>query len=399
MHKILFLVHRIPYPPNKGDKIRSYHLLEKLTKEYQVYLGAFIDDDDDWKHVSKLQGICKDVFFIKLNPLISKIKSFLGLIKKEPLTLPYYRNMKFQCWVDGVIKAEDITTVLVFSAAMAQYVSHVRYKALVKVIDFVDIDSDKWRQYAEKQTWPMSWVYKRESHYLENYEKKIASEFKLSYFVSKAESNLFQKILPEHSNKIKYFNNGVNTDYFSPNVKLKSPFAKNTKVLVFTGAMDYWANVDAVVWFASEIFPHILKVMPEAGFYIVGSNPSEEVLNLADNSITVTGTVPDIRPYVAHANLVVAPLRIARGIQNKVLEAMAMAKPVLVTTQAYEGIDDFLRFTGKISDVPAEMARYCVNMLNGDSKNSTAISNREFVIENYNWDKNLSQVCLLLDKL
>ena len=396
MRKILFLSHRIPYPPNKGDKIRSYHLLEHLAKQHQLYLGAFIDHDDDWKYVDKLENICKLTYFSKLKPLQSKIKSFLGLVKNEPLTLPYYYSREMQRWIDDVINAENITTVFVFSSAMAQYVFNSRYKSLVKIIDFVDVDSDKWNQYAEKQSWPMSWIYKRESRYLQNYEKAIAADFDLSYFVSKNEAELFQNIAPENKNKIKYYNNGVNADYFSPDIKYSNPYEGSEKIIIFTGAMDYWANIDAVVWFAGEIFPEVLNKIPAAKFYIVGSNPSLEVKNLAGDSVKVTGTVADIRPYVANAKLVVAPLRIARGVQNKVLEAMAMAKPVLVTTQGYEGIEGFPKFAGKVNDVPSLMSAYCIDMLNGKFEYNIGIENRRFVIENYNWERNLNLVCQYL---
>lgn len=389
MHKLLFLVHRIPYPPNKGDKIRSYHILEHLAKRYEIYLGAFIDNDEDWQYISKLSEICKGTHFNQLSAFKSKLNSFSGLLKREALTLPYYRNAEMQVWVDKVINNEKIEQVLIYSSAMAQYVSGEHYKSLYRVIDFVDIDSDKWRQYAGKKSWPMNWIYRRESQFLEEYEKKIACEFQYSYFVSKNEADMFAKLLPEHSHKIRYFNNGVDTEYFSPYLTYENPYPENVKVIVFTGAMDYWANIDAVTWFADKVFPRIKQKLPATHFYIVGTNPGDEVQNLEGDAISVTGAVPDIRPYIAHADIVVAPLRIARGIQNKVLEAMAMAKVVVTTPQAYEGIEIFESFIGNVCEDPEEMAKYCVSVLGKDIERLDGNANREFVVANYNWDSGL----------
>lgn len=337
MNELIFLVHRIPYPPNKGDKIRSHHLLRHLSKHFKVHLGAFVDDPYDWKYAQALSDmVTGSVKLLPLDPRWAKLRSLEGLLTGEPLTLPYYRNAEMKNWVKNLIAERPIHQAVIFSSAMAQYLEP--YPELDRIVDFVDIDSDKWRQYAGQKSWPMSWVYRREARTLFDYERRIAHHFNASTFVSRAEAELFQQQAPECSERVSYYNNGVNLDYFSPAQEYVTPYAAQERVLVFTGAMDYWANVDAVGWFSREVFPSLSSQFPDLRFYIVGSRPTAEVQALAGNGIIVTGSVPDVRPYIAYAEISVAPLRIARGIQNKVLEAMAMAKSIVVSPQALEGI-------------------------------------------------------------
>jgi sugar transferase (PEP-CTERM/EpsH1 system associated) len=335
---LLLLIHRIPYPPNKGDKIRSYHLLKHLARDYRVHLATFVDDPDDWQHVPKVEAMCASSHFASLNPLLARVRSLRALVKGRSLSLDYYRDAGLQGWVDQTMAAHRIERVLVFSSAMAQYADP--YRGARRVVDFCDVDSDKWRQYADKKPWPMSWLYRHEARQLLDYERRVARDYDASLFVSAPEADLFRRLAPESDGKIGYFNNGVDTDYFSPHTAYQSPYAEGERAIVFTGAMDYWPNVDAVQWFAEAAFPALRARFPELRFYIVGARPTSAVQELGKKpGIVVTGTVPDVRPYIAHARVAVAPLRIARGIQNKVLEAMAMATPVVVSPQALEGID------------------------------------------------------------
>ena len=336
---LLFLCHRIPYPPNKGDKIRSYHLLKYLCQHYQVYLGTFIDDPEDWQYESLVADMCADSCFIELNPRIAKLKSTLGFITGEALSLPYYRNKALGHWVKEITAQHHIEKLVVYSSAMAQYVMTPNVGFINTVIDFVDIDSDKWQQYSTRKKWPLNWVYSREAKKLLSVEQEVAGKFDSSLFVSSAEAAMFKKLVPESSHKVSFYNNGVDTEYFSPDIDVQNPYQSSEQVLVFTGAMDYWPNVDAVTWFAKKVFPGLKQRNPALKFYIVGSNPTDEVQRLGnDDGIVVTGRVADVRPYLKYAIAAVAPMRIARGIQNKVLEAMAMARPAIVTGQALEGI-------------------------------------------------------------
>lgn len=395
MEHLLYLVHRIPYPPNKGDKIRSYHLLKYLSTRYHVHLGTFIDDPNDWQYVDTVKALCASSHFAALNPRTARIKSLTGLMNGRPLSLDYYRNQGLGAWVKNTLSQHPVERVLVFSSAMAQYA--MQAKKARRVIDFVDIDSDKWRQYAENKAWPMSWVYGRESRELLRYEREVAAAFHASLFVSQAEAELFRKLAPDVANKVGHFCNGVDTDYFSPDRHYPNPYASNAHAIVFTGAMDYWPNVDAVEWFAREMLPSIRLAHPEAVFYIVGSRPTPQVEALAQlPGVKVTGAVPDIRPYVAHANVAVAPLRIARGIQNKVLEAMAMAKITIVSPEALEGIAAEPGRDLLLANGTKEFTSAVCNVLSGSHQDMGAAA-RACVISGYGWESHLNNVQQLLN--
>lgn len=397
MEDILYLTHRIPYPPNKGDKIRSFHLLKHLSQNYRVHLGTFIDDKDDWKHVDMVNSLCAETYFANLNPFIAKLQCLPALFTHDPLTLAFYKNNQFQNWVNTLIKTKSIRKTIIFSAAMAQFVRY--HSSLHRVIDLVDIDSDKWRQYADTKTWPQSWVYQRESKLLLDYEKQITHEFDSTCFVSEKEANIFQQLAPKDAKKITYFNNGVDTDFFTPDKEYDNPYPDHAEVIVFTGAMDYWANIDAVVWFAKDIFPKICASRPNIQFYIVGSRPSAQVKALAAlPNITVTGFVEETIPYLAHASLVVAPLRIARGIQNKVLEAMSMEKVVITSPQALEGINATPEKELLVANDENAFAQKIMAALQSSDTATIGQAARSRILSDYSWDNSLMRVDQLLSK-
>ena len=396
MESLLFLVHRIPFPPNKGDKIRSFNLLKHLSQRFRVHVGSFVDDPQDWQYESDLQAYCETLYLRPLHPKRARLKSLTGLLNAQPLTLPYYRDAAMQAWVDGVL-AQGVERVLVFSAAMAQYVPADPKRHLV--VDFVDVDSDKWRQYAPSHRLPMSWVYGREARTLLAYERQVAAAADASVFVTADEAALFRHLAPESAARVHAIDNGVDTDYFSPERDYPNPYPADSLNLVFTGAMDYWANVDAVVWFAREVFPQIRAQRPQAQFVIVGARPTPAVQQLAQqDQVTVTGAVDDIRPYMAHADVAVAPLRIARGVQNKVLEALAMARPVVATPQALEGLRTDPAMDWKVSDHPAELADLCVQTLNNPNHLSPAVAGRQFVCQHYSWAEHVGRLIHLLEQ-
>lgn len=383
---LIFLSHRIPYPPDKGDKIRSWHLLRHLAEKWQVHLGAFVDDPDDWRHVDVLRSVCADVKLLPLDPTRRKFRSLTGLVSGEALTLPYYRNRALSEWTQSKLDA-GIKTVMVYSSAMAQYV--MAANQCRRVMDFVDIDSDKWRQYAPTKSWPLSWLYRREGERLFDWERKVANAFDVGLFVSEAESSDFQAQAPETSNRISYFNNGVDSEYFTPELTYQNPYPTSKQALVFTGAMDYWPNIDAVTWFVKEVLPNLVRKYPRLVFFVVGSRPTPEVRALANDNVVVTGRVEDVRPYLAHAVAVVAPLRIARGVQNKVLEAMAMAKTVISSPQALEGItarlDEEILCADGGENFVAAVERVLEGGLCGDKA-------RCRVVADYSWSANLARV-------
>jgi sugar transferase (PEP-CTERM/EpsH1 system associated) len=390
VENLLLLIHRIPYPPNKGDKIRSYHLLKHLAQQYQVHLATFVDDADDWQHVPTVQALCASSHFGKLSWLGGRLRSLVGLLSGRSLSYDFYRDSAMQAWVDRTMAEHKIDRVVVFSSPMAQYVE--RYPQARRVVDLCDVDSDKWRQYAAKKAWPMSWLYRHEADALLAYERHVAKTCDAALFVSAPEADLFRTLAPESDAKIGFFNNGVDTDYFSPERQYDRPYGNEERALVFTGAMDYWPNVDAVQWFAAEVFPALLAATPNLRFYIVGARPAPAVLALGQQAgVVVTGTVPDVRPYIHHAEIAVAPLRIARGIQNKVLEAMAMGRPVIVSAQALEGIEAAPGTELILAD-GADAFIAAVTTLLAMPDTSVGPAARARVEQKYSWPSNLARI-------
>lgn len=390
---LLFLAHRIPYPPDKGDKIRAWHLLEHLSRRYRVHLGAFVDDPEDWRHCEKLRSICASTHFAGLNPRLGKLRALGGLFSGEALTLPYYRDAGLQAWVDAHLR-DGVGRVLAYSSAMARFV--MRADGARRVMDFVDIDSDKWRQYARSKAWPLSWLYRREGERLLDWERAVAARFDASLFVSAAEAADFRVLAPESAARVGHYNNGVDAEYFSPERDYPNPYPAGVTAIVFTGAMDYWPNGDAVEWYAREVLPDLRAARPDLLFAIVGSRPSPQVRELADlPGVRVTGRVADVRPWLAHARVVVAPLRIARGIQNKVLEGMAMARTLVATPQALEGIDARVGEEVRRADSAAELARETLAALeDGPGLGAAA---RARVLQDFAWDRALARVDRLLE--
>lgn len=394
MQDLLYLTHRIPYPPNKGDKLRSYHLLRYLSSRYRVHLGTFIDDEADWQYVAAVRKLCVEAHFARLRPIRARLRSLAGLFRSEPLSVGYYRDSQLQLWVNRVLSQFPVKHVLIFSSVMAQYVMDAG--RVRRIADIVDVDSDKWKQYAAARRWPTNTIYRREAKTLAQYEKHVTQVFDATSLVSKAEAELFKTLCPESAGKIHHVPNGVDTEYFSPHRNYPNPYPETERALVFTGAMDYWPNIDAVVWFAREILPGILCEVPTARFYIVGARPAKQVRKLAALPRTVvTGAVPDIRPYLAHARVAVAPLRLARGVQNKVLEAMAMAIPVVATPQALQGIEARAGMEVLVATDVQEFASRVQQLLAADSV-IVAQAGYQRILQNYAWEKNLSRIDRLL---
>jgi sugar transferase (PEP-CTERM/EpsH1 system associated) len=387
---LLFLAHRLPYPPNKGDKIRSFHLLKCLANHYRVFLGAFVDAPEDMQLVGALREFCEGLKVLRLRPGLAKLASLGGLLQGEALTVPYYRRRELADWVDRTIVGGGIRRALVFSSGMAPYLLGARHSGLRRVIDFVDVDSDKWAQYAGTTSVATRWIYRREAVQLLALERRIAAEFDASVFVSAAEAELFRKLAPESADKVSFAYNGVDTLFFDPGLSMPTPYAEGECPLVFTGAMDYWPNVDAVCWFAEQILPLVRRRLPDAVFYAVGARPAPTVQRLARiTGVRVTGQVADVRPYLRHAAAVVAPLRIARGIQNKVLEGMAMAKPTVVTPAALEGIAAVPDEEVLLASDADQFADRVVAAVSAGAAAAFGVNARRRVLTDFDWDRNL----------
>ena len=395
--KLLFLTQRIPFPPNKGEKIRHYQIIKYLRQHFDLFIGCLIDSPDDWQHRETVDAWALDTQYAGLDPKLEKLRCLRGLLTNESLSFTYFHNADLQRWVDRIIDEEKPEVCFVCSSNMARYIYGKDDRFRQIIVDFADVDSEKWREYAERGTGPMKWVHAREYRLVTREESKITRFADAVTFVSDAEADFFvdchrgTDLEDEARRKSVGVSNGVDSDFFRPHSAHAPLYDTSRPTFVFTGTMDYPPNVDAVRWFTAEILPIIRKTLPEACFYIVGQRPAKEVLALAQtDGVHVTGMVDDVRPYLAHASAVVAPIRIARGIQNKVLEAMSMARPVITTPEALEGIDARHGEEVHVASSPEEIAAAAVQLAGSEAGDIMGEKARDCVVEKYSWAAHLS---------
>ena len=391
MKKLLYLVHRLPFPPNKGDKISSNNMLNYFSGHWRVHLGTFIDDPEDWQYADTVREKCEDSCIVDLPRRKRMTGSILGLLTGEALSLSYYGSKKLQAWVRSSIERECPDAVLVFSGVMGRFVKGLLPDHVPVVFDAEDVDSEKWRSYAQSQRWPLSRLYIREADKLLAYEREMAASTHVSIFVSAEEAALFKQLAPESADKTHSRTQGVDSVYFDPQLTFENPYESGQKVLVFTGAMDYWPNVEAVKWFCDHVLEPVREREPDFLFCIVGMKPTDEVQLLGKLAgVRVTGGVPDVRPYLSHALAACLPLQLARGIQNKALEAMSMTLPVLATPDALLGIVDYPGVLSFVANDAQQMVAAAVDILGSPRQINSA--GRECVREHYNWDTNLKRM-------
>jgi len=387
---LLLLTQRIPYPPNKGEKIRHFQILKHLAKTHRIHLGCLVDDPADLPHVETVRSFCADAHIARLDRRFDAISHLKALARGDALSVALYRDRGLAGWVTRTLDAVRPEVVFVCSSNMAPYVLDHPHRGR-RIVDLVDVDSEKWRAYAAKGFGPMRWLYGREARKVFALERRVALAADWSTFVSDAEADLFRSLVPERAEAIVGISNGVDCAYFDPAGGFAAPYNVGVPNFVFTGTMDYVPNVDAVIWFANDILPLIRRSLPTAQFHIVGANPAPAVQALARiKDVHVTGRVPDVRPYLANASAAVAPMRIARGIQNKVLEAMAMARPVIVTSDALEGIaarpEDELLLADGAEAFAAAACRAAADVTEGRRLGEAA---RRRVVADFSWEGRL----------
>lgn len=338
--RLLFLAHRIPYPPNKGDKIRSFHIVDYLARRHEVHLGCLIDDATDFAHVPELGSRVRALVFQRIRPRMRKVLALGALLGARPITVDYFYSRALQRKIDALLDEGSFDAVVCFSSPMAEYVfrsrhAHGSLARSVRLMDLIDVDSRKWQQYADHCSVLMAPIYRFEARHLADYERRIAERFDSVLVVSEQERAMFPAA--GVADNLVVVPNGVDLAFFRPDSVARGTAERPT--VVFTGVMDYWPNVEGVTWFSDAVLPRVQARLPDVEFLIVGARPTRDVDRLGDRrGVTVTGFVEDVRTFLSRAHVCVAPLRVARGIQNKVLEAMAMGKTVVSTPEAFEGI-------------------------------------------------------------
>jgi sugar transferase (PEP-CTERM/EpsH1 system associated) len=397
--EILFLVHRAPWPPDRGDRIRSWHMFEALAKLAPVHGAALADNEQDAAIArAKMAPLCKSLV-VEVRKASRPQALVEAVLTGDPVSNRLFRNAPLARHVGRLLSHGDVSHIVAFSGQMAQYLPPPSHFSGPVVMDFVDVDSAKFATYAEQdRRQPLHWVHAREARVLGAYQAEVARRVDASLFVSEAEAALFRARSGLGSGKVRTVENGIDTERFDPALTFDAVDGGDGPLAVFTGQMDYRPNIDAVRWFAADILPLIRRQHPAARFAIVGRAPTDDVRALARlPGVAVTGEVADVRPWLAAADAVVAPLLLARGVQNKLLEAMAMARPVVASAAAAEGIDAVAGEHLLVADDAAGMAA-AVGSLFDDREGAGRMGQaaRARMISRYGWDARLAPLGELL---
>jgi polysaccharide biosynthesis protein PslH len=359
--RILFLAHRLPYPPNKGDKIRSFRELAAMSRSHEVDLFSFYDQPEDADYFTDVRRYCRELYAEKVSWPRSRAQALLALALGRPFTPAYFHSPSMAQRIRQALESRHYDLVFAYSSSMAPYLESARH--LPRVLDMVDVDSDKWTQFAEHARPPASWLWSAEGRRLAASERLWAKEFSLTLLSTSAEAQIMEQASP--GARIEAFENPIDVKFFDPAVVETTPGIRALQpYIIFTGSMDYFPNVDAVTYFYREVFPAIRADIPNARFVIAGRNPSRAVRQLSsDSSVHVTGTVTDVRPYLRGASVAIAPLRVARGVQTKILEAMCMGLPVAASGKAAMALPAGLIREVQVEDDPQRLAAFLIGKL------------------------------------
>ncbi|WP_068089225.1 TIGR03087 family PEP-CTERM/XrtA system glycosyltransferase [Novosphingobium rosa] len=396
-NEILFLAHRLPFPPDRGDKIHSHHVLKALAALAPVHVACFADDAGDWAHEDELAA-CAKTYGLRPRKKPLPLAGLEALAKGQPISLTAFHDKALADYVHATLASGQIGTIFVFSGQMGQYVP-AGFKGKV-ILDLVDVDSAKFDAYGREGKGPMRWVHAREGRLLAAEEARLAARANATLLVSQNEAALLKSRLPAGSPaKVGVLSNGIDCDFFSPDGAPDAALAAQPgPKLIFTGQMDYAPNIAAVTRAAQQLMPAILAEHPEASFHIVGRAPTPAVQALHGvNGTQVHGAVPDMRPFLAAADVALVPLEIARGVQNKVLEAMAMALPCVLSPGAATGIEARDGTDYIIARSDQALIEATLNLLgNPESAKAMGQSARAHVLAHTSWQAAMAPLAALV---
>jgi sugar transferase (PEP-CTERM/EpsH1 system associated) len=388
--RILFLSQRVPYPPNRGDKITTWRIVERFARVHRVHCIAFAHGEEDEQAAGELRrrGIPTETAPYRAGR--AKLKALPLLLGSRPLTLGVFGSYRLQGMVDRAIG--DCDLAYAYSSSMGAFL--VPHSSVPRIMHMAELDSDKWRQYAERVRGPMRWVYARERRTLLLFERRVATSFDMNVLCTPLEQAIFEREIPHAPSMV--LRNGVDLAYYRPRPEEALPDR-----LVFVGVMDYLPNVDGCVHFVKKVLPALRAARPNVRLAIVGSRPTPQVQALGqEQGVEVAGFVSDTRDWLARASVSIAPLRIARGIQNKVLEAFAMGLPVVGTTSATQGVEAIAGKHFLLADSAEEQAQAILSLLaDRDKARAIGAAARRFVEERYDWEVTLRPLDELLVRL
>jgi len=383
--RIFFIGQRVPFPPDRGDKITTYNEIRHLSTKHEVHVFCLADGRRDLDNIPGLRRYAKSVTAVPVVGWASKLRALDAMLAGKPLSVAAFNEAKLHDAVTRKFSELQPDLIIVYSCNVAQYAEH--FPQVPRIMQFAELDSSRWGQFARRSRLPMRWVYALEERRFFAYERHIARSFSHALVCTAAEQRDFERLIP--GAPVSLVGNGVDLDYFR-----STGVAKRSGSIVFTGVMDYFPNIDAVVWFCDEVLPIVQQQIPGAGLTICGSRPAAAVRRLAKRrGVTVTGRVPDMRPYMDEAELFIAPMRMARGIQNKLLEALAMGLPCVASQTAARGtvVQDGEGILA--ADDPEVFAEHVVRLLrDGAFRAAMASKARATAEANYRWEAQLTRL-------
>lgn len=398
--EILFLAHRMPFPPDRGDKIRSHHVLKALARLAPVHVATFADSDEDIEAEGDLAALAASYRLVRRSKPLA-LAGIQALALREPVNLAAFRSRALAEYVARLLATRPIAAIYVFSGQMGQYVPKC-FSGRV-IADLVDVDSAKFEAYAARRGAVAGWIEAREGRLLRIEEARLAVRADVTLLISSAEAELFASRLPavlRDRTDVRVLGNGIDSVGFDP--ALVEPEPRMLRLagprLIFTGQMDYKPNVNAARRVIDRILPLIRAERPDATFHVVGRNPAGE-LTARDGAggSHVWGRVDDIRSWLAAADCALIPLEIGRGVQNKVLEAMAMALPVVLTREAATGIAARGGEQFAVADGDAALASAVLALLDDSARaKAMGMAARRFVVEHVGWDAALAPLAALV---
>jgi sugar transferase (PEP-CTERM/EpsH1 system associated) len=389
--KILYVCHRVPYPPQRGGKIRPFNMISHFSKRHEVTVASLARSQQELDAANGLRAHCKNLICERVTPF----GAYGRMLSRAPTTIPFSMGYFYSPTLDRRIREllsqERFDLIFVHCSSVAQYVARVT--DVPKILDFGDMDSQKWLIYGQVRAFPISLVYHLEGRKLEREERRLSPRFDLNTCTTREELATLRAFGTGVDSD--WFPNGVDHGYFAPSGEPYDP-----DLISFVGRMDYYPNQEAMVRFCRDTLPLIRRERPSAKLSIIGANPSSQIKQLASiPGVTVTGSVPDVRPYVTRSAVNVAPLRIARGTQNKILESMAMGVPVVTSEVAARGVDAVPGQHLLCATTPAEECRAVVELLeNRQRREELAAMARARVLSHHDWRASMLRLDSIIER-
>ncbi len=389
--KILYLCHRFPFPPKRGGKIRPFNMIRHLSARHEVHVASIARSTEEAREGEGLAAHCASYDMAQVDNRTQTLRMLLRLPTTSPSSIGYFHSPQLARRIDALLASERFDLVFVHCSSVAPYVSSLR--GTPKILDFGDMDSQKWLEYARFKPFPLSLGYRLEGVKMERAEKRLARCFDLCTATTRAEWETLQSYGTGVASD--WFPNGVDSEYFAP-----SGEAYDADTIAFVGRMDYYPNQESMFDFCARTLPLLRARRPSVKLVIVGADPSPRVQRLAQlPGVSVTGSVADVRPYLHRSALMVAPLNIARGTQNKILEAMAIGVPVVTSRIAAGGVDAVESEHFLAASTPEEYAAAIHRILDDPAERQRlSRAGRARMLSHHAWEKSMQRLDGIIER-